>query len=102
MPDFFLPVLSHFQNKNPWTASEGRMRCKVLPTLSEAPEESTLTAEVWEGPWAYEFSTVEEKQTFPLTAEGLDALRAWLTSWYETIQARPRRTLEEDIARKKN
>ena len=45
MEELFLPVLSHFQNGNFWTASGGRMQCRV------DPGEEALTAQVWEGPW---------------------------------------------------
>ena len=45
----------------------GRMRYRVVP------EEENLTAEVWEGPWGYELSTVEEKRWFPLDGEGAGA-----------------------------
>ena len=96
MAQMFLPVLSHFQNKNPWSASAGRMRYRILPDV----DAETLTAEVWEGPWAREFSTVELTQTFPLSQEGLDALPAWLDACQQDIDARPARTLEENIARK--
>ncbi len=100
MEQLFLPVLSHFQNGNPWTASAGRLRCRVLPSVGTEPDQSLLTAEVWEGPWAYEFSTVEETRTFPLSQEGLSDLAAWLAQWQQTVAARPHRTLAEDVARR--
>lgn len=102
MPDFFLPVLSHFQNENPWSASAGRMRYRILPAPAPEPEAETgtLTVQVWEGPWAYEFSTVEETKTFPLNQEGLDALPQWLTQWADTINARPKRSMAEDDKRR--
>lgn len=100
MAELFLPVLSHFQNENPWTSSIGRLRCRVIPTVSGEEEGGILTAEVWEGPWAYEFSTVEGAETFPLSQEGLEALREWLTGWGETVNVRPPRSLEENMARR--
>lgn len=100
MEELFLPVLSHFQNKNPWTASADRLRYRVIPTVAEKEEESVLTAEVWEGPWAYEFSTVEEVKTFPLSQEGLAELSRWLLQWAGTVNARPKRTMAEDDARR--
>ena len=66
MEDFFLPVLSHFQNENFWTASAGALCYRVTP------REEGLAAEVWEGPWRYEDSRVEETRTFPLSDEGLE------------------------------
>lgn len=100
MAELFLPVLSHFQNENPWSASAGRMRYRILPTPAPEPETGVLTVEVWEGPWAYEFSTVEETRTFPLTQEGLDQLPQWLTQWADTINARPKRSMAEDDKRR--
>ncbi len=99
MAELFLPVLSHFQNENPWTSSIGRMRFRVIPTLS-GEEGDILTAEVWEGPWAYEFSTVETTASFPLSPDGLSALSEWLIQWGETVNARPERTLAENITRR--
>ena len=100
MEELFLPVLSHFQNKNPWSASVGRLRYRVIPTLAENEEESLLTAQVWEGPWAYEFSTVEESKTFPLSEAGLEELPRWLLQWAEAINARPKGTMAEDDQRR--
>lgn len=100
MAEFFLPVLSHFQNKNPWSASAGRLCYRILPTVIDEELHGTLTVEVWEGPWAYEFSTVEETKTFPLTEEGLQAIPPWIGQWAETVNSRPRRTMAEDDARR--
>lgn len=96
MTDFFLPVLSHFQNGNPWSASAGRLRYRILPDR----EAGTLTAEVWEGPWAYEYSTVEASRAFPLSPAGLEALPLWLEEWRVAVNSRPQRTLEENAQRR--
>lgn len=93
--ELFLPVLSHFENGNFWTASGGALRYRVEPDTGETPR---LTAQVWEGPWSLRDSRVEETQEFPLTEEGLEALRAWLLRWRETMNARPKKTLAETIA----
>ena len=94
MEEYFLPVLSHFVNGNAWTASAGRMRYQAVPS----EDGSTLTAQVWEGPFGHAFSQVEEEVSFPLSQEGLEALRAWLLRWRETMNARPKKTLAETIA----
>ena len=91
MEEFFLPVLSHFQNGNAWTASSGRLRYKLVPG------EETIAAEVWEGPFCYELSQVEEQRDFPLSEEGLEELRAWIAVWGETINARPPKTLAQTL-----
>ena len=90
--ELFLPVLSHFENGNFWTASGGALRYKVVPDTGESPR---LTAEVWEGPWRYQDSTVEETKEFPLSEEGLEELRGWLARWRTEMNARPKKTLEE-------
>lgn len=100
MAELFLPVLSHFQNKNPWTGSSGRLRFRILPTAAEGGSGDLLAAEVWEGPWAYEFSTVEDAKSFPLSEEGLKELSGWLEDWGKTVNSRPKRSLEEDVARR--
>ena len=97
MAELFLPVLSHFLNGNPWTASDGRMRYRVVPSLAQNVEECILTAQ---GPWAYEFSEIEEEKIFPLTEAGLKVLRQWLGDWREDIAQRPHRTMEEDYKRR--
>ena len=92
--EVFIPVLSHFQNGNGWIASDKRLRFWVKPDGEE------LSAAVWEGPWAYEFSAVEDTARFPLTEEGLAQLPKWIETWSGTVNARPARTLAEDEARK--
>ncbi len=88
-------LLSHFENGNFWTASGGALRYKVVPDTGESPR---LTAEVWEGPWRYQDSTVEETKEFPLSEEGLEELRGWLARWRTEMNARPKKTLEETLA----
>lgn len=102
MAEFFLPVLSHFQNKNAWLSSAGRFRYRIVPTLTDEEGSGTLTAEGWEGPWAYEFSQVEETAQFPLTLEGLEALREWITTQGQAFNSRPERSLEENLSRRKS
>ena len=93
--ELFLPVLSHFENGNFWTASGGRMRYRVDPDTGEGPH---LTAKVWEGPWSLADSPVEEEVRFPLSEAGLEELRAWALRWQAEINARPNKTLAETVA----
>ncbi len=95
--ELFLPVLSHFENENFWTASGGRMRYRVDPVKGEGDTPPALAAQVWEGPWRLQDSTVEEAKSFPMTEAGLDQLRAWALAWQETINARPPRSLAQTI-----
>lgn len=95
MEEFFLPVLSHFQNGNAWTASGGRLRYRLVPG------EETIAAEVWEGPFCYELSQVEEQRDFPLSEEGLEELRTWIAAWGETVNARPPKTLAQTLEQRR-
>lgn len=99
MSGLFLPTLSHFLNDNGWLASEGRLRYRIVPTLGGEGGD-ILTAEIWEGPWAYEFSTVEDTRTFPLSSEGLEELGQWLMDRAREVNARPPRSLEENVSRR--
>ena len=94
MEELFLPVLSHFQNGNGWITSADRPRYQVTP------EEEKLTVQVWQGPWCYALSRVEDTAEFPLSEGGLAALRAWLEQWAEEMNGRPRESLAETIARR--
>lgn len=96
MSELFLPVLAQFEEDNLWTASVDRFRYKVVPDV----ENRALNCEGWEGPWAYEFSQVERRETFPLSEEGLEQLRSWVVRQAAEINARPRRTMAEDLARR--
>ena len=87
----FLPVLSHFQNANAWTGSGGRLRYQLVPEGEE------INAQVWEGPFCLELSTVEEARAFPLSEAGLEDLRSWLAGWEETVNSRPPRSLAETL-----
>lgn len=94
MEEIYLPVLSHFQNENFWTASAGRMRYRV------EPKDGALVAQVWEGPFGYALSEVEETTSFPLSNPGLEELRAWVGRWSAAINARPPRSLAENLERR--
>ncbi|MFQ9918391.1 MAG: hypothetical protein ACLRWQ_20505 [Flavonifractor plautii] len=63
--ELFLPVLSHFENGNFWTASGGPCAARWC-LIQESPR---LTAEVG-GPWRYQDSTVEETKEFPSVRRG--------------------------------
>ena len=41
-------------------------------------EASTITAEYWHGLFAYEKSKMEGSETFPMSEEGREAMKAWL------------------------
>ena len=84
MPELFLPTLHTFAMKNSFTGSCGLFRFRVEPNVVMATPkevdftESTMVAEFWHGLYCYEKSTMEGKQTFPMTEEGREALLQWL------------------------
>ena len=103
MEGMFLPVLSHFQNENIWIASDGKLRYQVTPTTvagEDGAEEQVLTAEIWEGPWSREFSVIESVEQFSMSGGGIEKLRAWLGLKSGEINARPDKSLEENMARR--
>lgn len=85
-PDIFLPTLHTFAMNNPFTGSWGELRFKAVPNvvMLTAKEvdfaNSSITAEFWHGPYCYEKSQMEGKESFPMSEEGRLALKAWLES----------------------
>ncbi len=85
MEPLFLPVLHSFENNNVFTGSFGALRFKITPAITmKTPKEvdmeaSTMRCEYWHGPFCYEKSEMEGEQVFPLSEEGREAMRAWLT-----------------------
>ena len=84
MAEIFIPTLHTFAMKNSFTGSCGMLRFKIVPNVEMATQKevdfanSFITAEYWHGILCYEKSTVEGKETFPMTEEGRLAMKAWL------------------------
>lgn len=80
----FLPTLHTFAMNNIFTGSCGLFRFRAAPNVVMAtPKEvdfaqSSIHAEYWHGLYCYEKSEMEGEETFPMTEEGREALRAWL------------------------
>jgi len=72
-----LPTLHSFENGNTFSGSAGRLRFFLYPS------ETAILAKIWHGSFCIEKSTVEEEREFPLTKEGIEALRAYLTAHIE-------------------
>lgn len=73
-PDLYVPNLMSFQNDNIFLGSFNGLRFKLSPNLGE----SNIRAEYWYGPLCYEKSTMDGESTFPLTAEGIEEMTAWI------------------------
>ena len=86
MTDLFIPTLHTFAMNNPFTGSCGLFRFRAVPNVVKKTqkevdmEASSITAEFWHGPFCYEKSEMEGEESFPLTEEGREHMRAWLTS----------------------
>lgn len=94
MEELFLPVLSHFQNGNSWTGSGGALRYRMTP------REACIFAEIWEGPWCYEYSRVEESREFPMDEQGIADMGAWISGWAEEMKTRPPKSFVETVQRR--
>lgn len=85
MTEIFLPVLHSFENNNIFTGSAGTLRFRVQPqivmkTQKEVDvEASSVRCEFWHGEYCYEKSTMEGERVFPLSEQGREELRLWLT-----------------------
>lgn len=88
MADIFLPTLHTFAMNNVFTGSCGELRFKIVPTVVKNEqnkkevdfEKSFIEAEFWHGPFCYEKSEIEGKETFPMSEEGRTAIKTWLES----------------------
>jgi hypothetical protein len=84
MAELFLPTLHTFAMKNTFTGSFGALRFKVVPEVVMATpkevdmENSSITVEYWHGPFCYEKSEMEGKETFPMSEEGRLAMKKFL------------------------
>lgn len=73
MEEIFLPTLHSFENQNTFSGSFGRLRFYLYP------QETTILAKIWHGPFCIEKSEIEEEREFPMTREGIEELRTYLT-----------------------
>ena len=86
MAELFIPTLHTFAMANIFTGSSGAFRFRAAPTVvMKTPKEvdmeaSSITAEYWHGPFCYEKSEMEGKETFPMSEDGRLAMKTWLES----------------------
>ena len=86
MADLFIPTLHSFAMNNPFTGSCGAFRFRIKPDVVMATqkevdyEKSSICAEFWHGPFCYELSQMEGTQKFPMSEEGVAAMKQWLES----------------------
>lgn len=86
MKEIFLPTLHYFAMNNIFTGSCEAFRFRAEPNviMATAKEvdyaQSSIHAEYWHGPFCYELSRMEGEQTFPMTQQGVENMKAWLES----------------------
>ncbi len=84
MKEVFIPTLHTFAMDNIFTGSCGEFRFRIKPEVVKATakevdfNQSTIVAEYWHGPFCYEKSVMEGKETFPMTEEGRANMKKWL------------------------
>ena len=83
MDKLFIPTLHTFAMNNVFTGSCGEFRFRVEPKVEKNGKEvvfenSSIHAEFWHGPFCYEKSEMEGKADFPMSDEGLAAMKHWL------------------------
>lgn len=88
-----LPTLSHFLNGNGWLGSAGLLRFQI-----EKPQEGEMTAVLWQGPFSRPYAQELERQTFPVSEEGLTAVTEYLNAKAQTVNEAPPFTEEEATA----
>ena len=86
MAEIFLPTLHSFAMNNIFTGSCGPLRFRIEPNVVKLTpkevdmENSTIFAQFWRGPLCYEKSQMEGENTFPMSEQGREDLKAWLES----------------------
>ena len=86
MAELFIPTLHTFAMNNVFTGSCGAFRFRIAPqVVKKNPKEvdmeaSSIVAEYWHGPFCYEKSQMEGKETFPMSEAGKQAMKEWLES----------------------
>ena len=84
MAQLYLPTLHTFAMNNTFTGSMGNLRFKVVPNVIMATakevdmEASSIDVEYWHGPFCYEKSQIEGKETFPMSEEGRLSMKKFL------------------------
>ncbi len=82
--EIYLPTLHWFAMNNLFTGSCGEFRFRAKPNVVMATakevdfDQSTITAEFWHGPFCYELSSMEGRETFPMSEEGRLAMKNWI------------------------
>lgn len=74
--ELFLPSLPHWQFGNFWSGSKGTIRYYI--TVSDGEHDKEMLLEIWHLDVCRELADITQTKTFPVTQEGLDAMREFL------------------------
>ena len=91
----YLPTLHYFANNNRFSGSQGLLRFMLTPAVERKSakevdlEASSIHGQLWHGRYCLEKSTVEAEETFPMSQEGLKAMRQWLEDHLEAPAENP-------------
>ena len=88
--EFYMPGLSHFENDTGWSGSRGLLCYEI-----EKPQEGALRVVIWQGPFCRKYARQEGEATFPVSEEGIAAMRTWLLEQADAMNAHPPRTAAE-------
>ena len=79
LSDLFLPTFPHWKFGNDWSGSWGAVRFFVS-TSGE-----TMQIDVWDEDVCHELAQVKANETFSVTEEGLQEMRAWLETQIKAL-----------------
>ncbi len=85
LPDFPIPSIRFFVNKNLFTGSHKGMNYRLIPIKGDVEKniESHLEVAVWYGMLCSEKSTMAAEANFPLDTDGLASAKDWIIAQYD-------------------
>ena len=80
LPDFPIPQVNYFTNRNSFCGSRGQLNYRILPVEADEGNgtDAHLEAYTWYGMLCSDLSEKQATATFPMTQEGRDAAVDWL------------------------
>ncbi len=88
-----LPTLGYFKNGNGWLGSAGLLRFQI-----EKPADEAMAVVLWQGPFSRPYAQELGRESFPLSEEGLEALKGFLADKAQQLADHPTFTPAEATA----
>ncbi len=88
-----LPTLGYFKNGNGWLGSAGLLRFQI-----EKPADEAMAVVLWQGPFSRPYAQELGRESFPLSEEGLEALKSFLADKAQQLADHPAFTPAETTA----